>query len=76
MNDIEDFLAVFVFIFGTLMAIITIIFFLMSWECNSYQEMTNKPTKLSGGACYVKDNNEWYRWDEYKYRFATQGERK
>lgn len=76
MSDLEDYLGGLVFVFGILAFIVTIIAFLMAWECSSYQEMTNKQTKLSGGSCYVKDGNEWYRWDEYKYRFATNGVRK
>lgn len=76
MNDFEDFLGPFLVVFGGLAFIVGIIALLMSWECSSYQEMTGKQTKLSGGACYVKHNAEWYRWDEYKYRFATQGDKK
>lgn len=46
-----------------------------SYECQRYSEITGRDTKMGAGACYVKENGEWYRWDEYKMRFATKGDK-
>jgi len=47
---------------------------LMNWECNGYQSMTGKETKLVAGSCYIKDGSQWYRWEEYKYRLVAKGD--
>lgn len=46
-----------------------------AYECQRHAEITGRDTKMGGGACYVKEQGEWYRWDEYKIRFATKGEK-
>jgi hypothetical protein len=74
--DFDDFIMPFIVIFGVIAATAGLIGLLMVWECSSYREVTGKQTKLAGGSCYIQENDEWYRWDEYKYRFATKGERK
>lgn len=45
-----------------------------SYECQRYSEITGRDTKMGAGACYIKEQGQWYRWDEYKMRFATKGD--
>jgi hypothetical protein len=44
-----------------------------SWQCNGYQDVTGKQTKMVGGNCYIKDGDRWFMWAEYKNRFVTNG---
>ena len=46
---------------------------LISWQCSSHAAVTGYQTKMAGGACYVREDDRWMRWDEYKLRFATKG---
>lgn len=44
----------------------------MWYKCRSYQQATGKQTKYKLlDACYVKTNEGWQRWDEYKIRAAA-----
>jgi hypothetical protein len=48
-------------------------FGLVSLGCADYASQTGKETKSSYGSCYIKHNNEWYSWEEYKLRNITAG---
>lgn len=37
-----------------------------TYECNQYQEVTGRQTKIVGLNCYIKYNGEWYRYNELK----------
>lgn len=37
-----------------------------TYECNQYQEVTGRETKLVGLNCYIKYDGEWYRHNELK----------
>ena len=75
MRNFDNFFP-FIVIGGITAVLVIFAIAMMNWECSSYEVMTGKPTKLTGGSCYVKENGNWYRYDEYKYRFATKGETK
>lgn len=76
MNDLEELLKFLFVAVVVVVGIVAIAFSISSWECNSYEKMTGKQTELTGGSCYVKENGQWYRYDEYKLRNATKGESK
>lgn len=44
------------------------------YVCSTYTQVTGKETKYSGLSCYVKYNNSWFTFEEYKYRFAGKGD--
>jgi len=44
-----------------------------SVDCSTYQEVTGRKTKLVMMTCYIQDNNQWFRWDEYRLRNASTG---
>lgn len=35
-------------------------------ECNQYQEVTGRETKMVGMNCYMKYNGEWYSPNEFR----------
>ena len=37
-----------------------------TYECNQYQEMTGRETKMAGLNCYVKYDKEWYKMGELR----------
>jgi hypothetical protein len=42
------------------------------YSCNNYERVTGRETKwIFLDECYVKAAGGWERWDEYKYRAAT-----
>lgn len=44
----------------------------LSYKCNNYQKITGTPTMVVFlDSCYVRSNNRWMRWDEYKILNAT-----
>ena len=47
-----------------------------SHQCNTYGKETSKQVKMRGGMCFIKDGNEWYYWEEYKYRLTNGGSSK
>lgn len=49
------------------------IFGLVSLSCANYASQTGKETKSSYGSCYIKHENEWFVWEEYKLRNITAG---
>ena len=36
-------------------------------DCSNYSKMTGRETKVSVLNCYVKNQDQWYTLDEYKY---------
>ena len=41
-------------------------------ECNFFEEITGKPTKYhSFDTCYIQQEGEWMRYDEYKARMTA-----
>ena len=53
-------------------AIFGIVFFaneVSKYQCESYSKITAKETKYNNwDICYIKTQEGWQRWDEYKYR--------
>ena len=43
-------------------------------DCAGYERATGKPTRMEFATCYIKEGEQWYSWEELKYRFATKGE--
>lgn len=37
-----------------------------TYECEQYQSVTGRETKMVGLNCYIKYNGEWYRGNEFK----------
>ena len=37
-----------------------------TYECNQYQEMTGRETKMANLTCYVKYDKEWYKMGELR----------
>jgi hypothetical protein len=37
-----------------------------SYECNQYNEVTGRDTKIVGLNCYIKYDGEWYRYGEIR----------
>jgi hypothetical protein len=58
---------------GIFVGFMAFVFGLVSLSCSDYASQTDKETKSSYGSCYIKHNNEWYSWEEYKLRNITAG---
>lgn len=46
---------------------------IVSYECSAYEATSGKQTKVAALSCYIKTEDGWQRWDEYKAR-ATASE--
>ena len=64
------------FIVGFVALMFMSVFGLVSWSCADYAKQTGKETKSSYGSCYIKHENEWFVWEEYKLRNITAGANK
>jgi hypothetical protein len=53
---------------------ISLAYFSVAYSCNGYERATGKETKMYAFECYVKDQEQWFVWEEYKYRLVTKGE--
>lgn len=65
-----------VFVFGTLIAGVAFLGdFHLDYQCSNYTEITGKETRYARfDVCYVKEDDTWMRWDEYKaYIVASKG---
>lgn len=68
----ELFVVVGIFV-GFMALVFMSVFGLVSLSCSDYASQTGKETKSSYGSCFIKHNNEWYSWEEYKLRNITAG---
>lgn len=79
LDDFVDFVvtALGVILFSA--AILTPCFFaidgMVRYQCGNYEKTTGKQTKyIFADACYIKTDDGWQRWDEYKARaIASEG---
>jgi hypothetical protein len=70
---LEFWVPLFLIIAGVILAISAVGYYGGKMQCETYQEVTGRPTKYVAADCYVKDQGQWYQWDEYKNRLVAQG---
>jgi hypothetical protein len=75
MRSFVEFIVVMTVVLSVLGALlVALCYLLISYSCNGYETATGKETKVVTLNCYIKDNDKWYMWEEYQYRFVTKGE--
>ena len=67
MTEIIAYLIVLTFI------IVSVAYLFVEISCSSYSEVTGKETKTKILSCYVKHDNKFMRWDEYKAYITANG---
>lgn len=55
-----------VFVFGIGSIILFGIYGLVKWQCDSYEMVTGKQTKVVAMSCYVKHESRFMLFSEYK----------
>lgn len=63
-------------VIGVAVPVLGVAYLATNYQCNQYGVATGKPTKFTGGSCYISENGHWYAWEEYKHRFVAKGELK
>lgn len=69
----NEFIAMLIFMGIVLLGLFGLQCMATSFDCDQYSKMTGKETKSNYGTCFIKQNNEWLSWEEYKLRNATKG---
>lgn len=74
---LDDFLEFWVplllIIAGIILGVSAVSYYGGKTQCETYQEVTGRPTKYVAAYCFVQDQGQWYQWDEYKNRLVAQG---
>lgn len=73
-REVKELLGLFLFLFFSLSGLLLMANSVIKHQCNNYQKITGIETKVATlDSCYIKTDEGWQRWDEYKAR-ATASE--
>ena len=75
MDDFLGFLIMVILLLGVVFGgMIASVYFVGGYQCSAYRKTTGHQTQFVALECYVKDQGQWYVWEEYKNRLVAKGD--